>query len=57
MMGFPPREVDLMSLWQFQACRAGWLAAQGVKMCEPARVGDHDEAAALLDRALAAGRV
>lgn len=57
MMGFPPREVDLMSLWQFQACRAGWRAAQGVKMREPTSAGDHDEAAALLDRALAAEAV
>lgn len=28
-MGFPPREVDSMSLWQFFACLDGWNAAHG----------------------------
>lgn len=28
-MGFSPREVDAMSLWQFIACVDGWNAAHG----------------------------
>jgi hypothetical protein len=28
-MGFPPYEVDRMSLWQFRACLAGWAEANG----------------------------
>ena len=28
-MGFSPREVDAMSLWQFFACQDGWNAAHG----------------------------
>lgn len=28
-MGFPPAEVDAMSLWQFHACTDGWSAANG----------------------------
>lgn len=31
-MGFTPREVDDMSLWQFQAAYAGWAAANGAKV-------------------------
>lgn len=29
IMGFSPREVDAMSLWQFQAAIAGWIEAHG----------------------------
>lgn len=28
-MGFSPRDVDDMSLWQFFACLDGWNAAHG----------------------------
>lgn len=28
-MGFSPRDVERMSLWQFQAAVAGWAKAQG----------------------------
>jgi hypothetical protein len=26
-MGFAPSQVDAMSLWEFLACREGWIAA------------------------------
>lgn len=28
-MGFPPREVKLMTLWEYMACVQGWNRAQG----------------------------
>ncbi len=54
MMGFTPDQVEAMSLWQFHAARAGWLAAQGVKMRAPHSEDAFEAASALLDRALAA---
>ncbi len=56
-MGFTPDQVDGMSLWQFRAGVAGWLASKGVKMRQPSDDASLDEAAALLDAALAAGKV
>ncbi len=54
-MGFSPAEVDAMSLWQFRAAHAGWLAAQGVKMRVAGSDGELRDAEELLDKALAAG--
>ena len=28
-MGFPPREVKLMTMWEYMACVSGWNRAQG----------------------------
>ena len=36
-MGFSPRVVDTMSLWEFAACYDGWKAVNGIK---PKRNGD-----------------
>jgi hypothetical protein len=41
-MGFLPREVDRMTLWQFNACVAGYAAAHGGKR-QPAQVDVDDE--------------
>lgn len=30
-MGFSPRVVDSMSLWEFNACYDGWKTVNGVK--------------------------
>lgn len=29
-MGFPPRDVDKMSIWEFTACYDGWKFANGI---------------------------
>ena len=31
MLGFDPRQVDRMSLWEFTACAEGYMVANGVK--------------------------
>lgn len=30
-MGFPPSVMDTMSLWEAQACREGWMKANGAE--------------------------
>ncbi len=30
-MGFTPRDVDRMTVWEFNACLKGWKAANGIK--------------------------
>jgi hypothetical protein len=39
-MGFTPRDVDQMTIWEFNACFDGWKAANGVK---PRGKGDISE--------------
>lgn len=30
-MGYTPRDVDRMTIWEFNACKKGWNIANGVK--------------------------
>ena len=48
-MGFSPREVATMSLWQFQAAASGWAEAKGAKGSDYLNQDDFDAASALLD--------
>lgn len=41
-MGFTPREVDAMSLWEFMACCEGYSVANGGKSEAGADVSDDD---------------
>lgn len=40
VMGFTPRDVDQMTIWEFNACYDGWKIANGVK---PRGKGDISE--------------
>ncbi|GLR55131.1 hypothetical protein KYK30_31765 [Shinella yambaruensis] len=43
-MGFQPSIVDQMSLWEFRACQAGWLKANGAEdEAEPPSWEEHLE--------------
>lgn len=50
-MGFAPREVEDMSLYQFDACARGWRAAKGGGEGEGISDRDFDELSAMLDGA------
>lgn len=39
-MGFSPRVVDEMSLWEFNACYDGWKAVNGVKVRRNVTISD-----------------
>jgi hypothetical protein len=39
-MGFSPRTVDEMTLWEFNACFDGWKAVNGVKSKRNADISD-----------------
>jgi hypothetical protein len=39
-MGFAPRVVDSMSLWEFNACYDGWKTVNGVKSKRNATISD-----------------
>lgn len=50
-MGFTPRQVDDMSLWQFQAAYAGWAEANGATVEEDLSEEDWKAAEAAFDEA------
>lgn len=39
-MGFTPRQVDEMSVWEFAACSNGYATASGAKKKQVAEVSD-----------------
>lgn len=42
-MGFTPREVDRMSLWEYMACLKGWTVSKGGKWRDEKReLQDHE---------------
>ena len=41
-MGFPPREVKLMTMWEYMACIKGWNRANGSAKGEPMSDEDYD---------------
>jgi hypothetical protein len=41
-MGFTPGEVDDCSIWQFLACRDGWVRANTVEKTRPPTPEQHD---------------
>ncbi len=50
-MGFPPQQVDRMSLWQFQAAYAGWAEANGATVEEDLSEDEWKAAEAAFDEA------
>lgn len=52
-MGFSPREIGAMSLWQFMACADGWSRANDPKAAKRSNdaEGDLDAVEAMLDAA------
>lgn len=47
MIGFTPRDVDEMTLWEFTACIAGYAKAHGVKDSRPISDAEYDALEAL----------
>lgn len=41
-MGFPPREVKLMTMWEYMACVRGWNRAQGADTAPPISDAEYD---------------
>ena len=41
-MGFPPREVKLMTMWEYMACINGWNRANGASASTPMSDDDYD---------------
>ena len=39
-MGYSPRVVDTMTLWEFTACHDGWKAVNGIKSKRNADISD-----------------
>lgn len=50
-MGFSPRAVDDLSLWQFRAAAAGWAEANGAETSGPMSEAEFAAAEAALDAA------
>lgn len=42
-MGFAPREIDCMSMWEFAACIDGYNRAHGGNKPSPPTAEEHDE--------------
>lgn len=52
-MGLPPSEVKCLSLWEFQACLAGWNKSQGKAYSvegDPMSDAEYDALCALMER-------
>ena len=41
-MGFPPREVKQMTMWEYMACIKGWNRSQGAETGAPMSDEDYE---------------